>query len=106
MANHFLHDLRASFQAHTSRPALIYAGRTWTYGELESAARRSAAWLQTLGVQKGDRVVLFTPNKLPLLIGHLGVLFAGAAPLPLNPRFTRQELNYFLSDSGARLIIV
>src|SRR6478752_5607896 len=105
MPGHFVHDLRETFREHAARPALIYGGRTWTYAELDAEARRCAAWLQDSGVARGDRVALFTPNKLPFLIGHLGVLFAGAVPLPLNPRFTREEMRYFLSDSGARLVI-
>src|SRR5262245_951917 len=105
MPDHFVHDLIESFRRHADRPALIYGGRTWTYAELESAARGCAAWLQGAGIECDDRVALFTPSKLPVLIGHLGVLFAGAVPLPLNPRFTREEMRYFLSDSGARLVI-
>jgi malonyl-CoA/methylmalonyl-CoA synthetase len=105
MPDHFVHELRESFGHHAKRPALIYSGRTWTYAELDAAARRCAAWLHGAGLHRGDRVALFTPNKLPFLIGHLGVLFAGAVPLPLNPRFTREEMRYFLSDSGARLVI-
>src|SRR6478672_11766776 len=101
MPGHFVHDLRESFRENASRPALIYGGRTWTYGELSAAARRCAGWLQRVGIARGDRVALFTPSKLPFLIGHLGVLFAGGVPLPLNPRFTLEEMRYFLSDSGA-----
>jgi acyl-CoA synthetase (AMP-forming)/AMP-acid ligase II len=105
MPGHFLHDLQATFGQHAARPALIYGGRTWTYSELDAVARDCAAWLQSLGIAAGDRVALFTPNKLPFLIGHLGVMFAGGVPLPLNPRFTREEMRYFLTDSGARLVI-
>jgi malonyl-CoA/methylmalonyl-CoA synthetase len=102
---HFLDDLRASFQRHGSRCALEYGGRKWTYAELDAASRRCAAWLQSVGVNSGDRVVLFTPNKLPFLIGQLGAMFAGGVPLPLNPRFTREEMRFFLTDSGARIVI-
>ena len=105
MSGHFLNDLRASFEQHRSRRALVYGDRTWTYAELDAASRRCAAWLQNLGVSAGDRVALFTPSKLPFLIGHLGAMFAGAVPLPLNPRFTREEMRYFLTDSGARVVI-
>lgn len=105
MSGHFLNDLRASFQQYANRRALIYSGRTWTYAELDEAARRCAAWLQDHGITVGDRIVLFTPSKLPFLIGYLGATFAGAVPLPLNPRFTREEMRYFLSDSGARIIL-
>jgi malonyl-CoA/methylmalonyl-CoA synthetase len=101
----FLPALLASFEAHADCCALDYGNRRWSYGELAGAGRRCAAWLRAIGTAPGDRVVLFTPNKLPFLIGQLGVLLAGAVPLPLNPRFTRQELHYFLSDSGARLVL-
>jgi malonyl-CoA/methylmalonyl-CoA synthetase len=105
MSGHFLHELKESFLRHGSRCALVYQGRPWTYAELEAAALRCAAWLQGLGVGVGERVMLVTPDKLPFLVGHLGVLFGGATPLPLNPRFTREELRYFLADSGARVVI-
>ena len=105
MAAHFLNDLRASLGRHAARPALVYRGRTWRYGELDKAARGCAGWLQGLGVAAGERVAMFTAGKLPFLVGHLGVMFAGGVPLPLNPRFTREEMRYFLSDSGARVVI-
>jgi len=102
---HFLNDLMASFDKHGSRCALEYGGRKWTYAELDAAAGKCAGWLQSEGVGPGDRVVLFTPAKLPLLVAQLGAMFAGGVPLPLNPRFTREEMRYFLSDSGARIVI-
>src|SRR5437588_7429957 len=106
MPGQFLNDLAASFAAHAARPALIYRGHTWTYDELDAAVRRCAGWLRSMGVVAGDRVVLFTGQKLPFLIGHLGAMYTGGIPLPLNPRFTRDEMRYFLIDSGARVVIV
>lgn len=103
---HFLHDLRCTFARHASRPAIVHRERTWTYGELEVAATRGAAYLQSLGVTAGDRVALFTDQKLPLLIANLSVWLAGGVPLPLNPRFTREEMRYYLSDSTARAVVV
>lgn len=105
MAGHFLNELRESFAQNSGRYALEYTGRRWTYAELDAAARRCAAWLQSAGVNAGDRVVLFTPNKLPFLIGHLGAFYSGAIVLPLNPRFTREEMRFFLTDSGARIVL-
>src|SRR5688572_24431433 len=105
MSGHFFNDLRATFARHADRPALIHRGETLTYAQLDAAALRSAAWLQGLGLATGDRVILFTSDKRAFLIGHLGVLYAGGCPLPLNPRFTREEMRYFLSDSAARIVI-
>jgi malonyl-CoA/methylmalonyl-CoA synthetase len=104
-ARHFLNQLRAVVDARSAHPAIVHRHLTYTYGELDQRASRCAAWLQGLGVQSGDRVALFTADKLPFLIAHLGVLYAGGVPLPLNPRFTREEMRYFLSDSEARLVI-
>ena len=101
----FLHALQSSFREQASRPALVHEGITWTYGELEARAQHGAAWLQSLGVTVADRVVLCTSNKVAFLLAHLATLWAGAISLPLNPRFTRAELRFFLGDSGARIAI-
>ncbi|HYV40112.1 MAG TPA: AMP-binding protein [Gemmataceae bacterium] len=105
MANHFLRELHTAFADRANHAALTHRGRTYSFGELEALAQRCASWLRTLGVSPGDRVALCTPNKLPFLVAHLGTLYAGAVSLPLNPRFTREELRFFLADSGARVAV-
>ncbi len=106
MTLHFGEQLRQTFAKHAQRPAILYRGEAITYSQLRERVERCAGWLQQLGVRPGDRVVLFTPNKLPFLIAQLGAMFAGGVPLPLNPRFTREEMRYYLNDSGARVIVV
>jgi malonyl-CoA/methylmalonyl-CoA synthetase len=105
--SHFLAGLRATFAAHSGRPALVFAGSgtVLTFGDLDALGRRGAAWLQAQGVEPGDRVVLVTADKRGFLAAHLAALYAGAVALPLNPRFTRAELGYFLADSGAVLAV-
>jgi malonyl-CoA/methylmalonyl-CoA synthetase len=100
-----LNELRATFAAQPNRPALIVSGRTIAFGELEALAERCAALFQSRGLQAGDRLVLLSPQKLPFLIASLGAMYAGAIPLPLNPRFTREELRFYLTDSGARVVV-
>jgi malonyl-CoA/methylmalonyl-CoA synthetase len=82
-----------------------HRGRGCTYSELDTLAQRGAARLQSLGVAAGDRVALCTADKRAFLAAHLATLFAGAVSLPLNPRFTADELRYFLADSGARVAV-
>jgi malonyl-CoA/methylmalonyl-CoA synthetase len=106
MSAHFLQDLRATIANQAAQPCLVHQHRLYCYGELEMHVVRVAAWFQSLGVEPGDRVALCTPNKWPFLVVHLATLYAGAVSLPLNPRFTRDELRYFLSDSGARIAVV
>jgi malonyl-CoA/methylmalonyl-CoA synthetase len=102
---HFLDELRATFAARADRPALVHRGQTYPFGDLERRARRCAAWLRGLGVGPGDRVALAAAEKLPFLVAHLGTIFAGGVALPLNPRFTPEELRFFLGDSGARVAV-
>jgi malonyl-CoA/methylmalonyl-CoA synthetase len=105
MPHHFLHDLRSVLATQPNRPAIVHRERTITYDELEKLAVGFAGLLQNSGLAPGDRVVLFTENKLPFLVAHLGVVFAGGVPLPLNPRFTREEMRYFLCDSECHVVI-
>jgi malonyl-CoA/methylmalonyl-CoA synthetase len=106
VTRHFLSELRTVFESQAARPALAYGGRVFSYGELDAESRQWAGRLQQRGVEPSDRVALYTAEKLPFLFTHLGVLYAGAVPLPLNPRFTREEMRYFLTDSDARMVIV
>ncbi len=66
---------------------------------------RCAARLRQLGVNPGDRVAIVTSEKRPFLAAHLGTLYAAGVSLPLNPRFTGDELRFFLQDSGARVVV-
>ena len=105
MARHFLQELRTTFGDRSNSPALTYRGRDYSYSELDKLARRWAAWLQHRGVASGARVVLVTEDKFAFLIAHLGTLFAGCVSVPLNPRFTAEEIRYFLTDSGASVAV-
>lgn len=102
----FLAQLQTTFEKHAGRRAIVHGSRTYSYRDLTTHARESAGWLQSLGVAKGDRVALCLANKLAFVHAHLATLFAGGVTLPLNPRFTREELRFFLADSGACVAIV
>lgn len=101
----FVTQLATTFEKHAARRALVHGTRTYSYLDLSTHAREGAGWLQSLGIAKGDRVALCTANKPAFVRAHLATLFAGAVTLPLNPRFTREELRFFLADSGAKLVI-
>lgn len=105
MAPHFVAEFLAVCADSPRRAALRYRDRTITYGELERSVQAGAAFLQQAGMEPGDRVAVLTEERLPFLLSHLSVLVGGGVSLPLNPRFTAEELRYFLSDSGARLVV-
>ena len=100
----FIELLRNQFSQNGDKPAIIYQGDTLTYAQLEKRALRVAKLLQAQGLEKGERVILYTPDKLPFLIIHLGIILSGGVSLPLNFSFTKNEMRYFLNDSGARFV--
>src|SRR5688572_19895132 len=102
----FLNRLQANCQTYVDKTAIEFQhqqhSETITYGQLEATVQKTMAYLQTLGVQAGDRVALQLPKCLPFIYLHLAILRLGAITLPLNPAYPEAELSYFLDDSGAK----
>jgi long-chain acyl-CoA synthetase len=76
------------------------------YGLLEQAAMRVAAMLEQRGVEPGARVALMLPNVPHFVVAYYGILRAGAVVVPMNVLNRQREVEYYLRDSGARLLIV
>jgi long-chain acyl-CoA synthetase len=76
------------------------------YGLLEQAAMRVAGMLRERGITPGDRVALMLPNVPHFVVAYYGILRAGAIAVPLNVLNKRREIEYYLRDSGAKLIFV
>jgi acyl-CoA synthetase (AMP-forming)/AMP-acid ligase II len=104
-SGHFLDDLKATIATQANKVAVCFQDHSLSYGDLDRGARAWALLLREAGVEPGDRVAIITPEKRSFLTAHLGTLYAGAISLPLNPRFTREELRFFLGDSDARGVV-
>ncbi len=75
-----------------------------TYEELDERSARVAGLLAARGVERGDRVGLMLPNVAEFPLLYYGVLRAGAVVVPMNPLLKAREVEYYLGDSGARLV--
>jgi len=95
-----------SFKRFTDRPAYTCMGKTITYSEMERLSTSMGAWLQSLGLEKGDRVAVMMPNILQTPVTMAAVLRAGYAVVNVNPLYTPRELEHQLKDSGAKAIII
>jgi long-chain acyl-CoA synthetase len=91
---------------YAGNTAYVSMGASMTYAQTLDKARAFAAWLQSQGVAKGDRVALMMPNLLQYPICLFGTLMAGAAVVNTNPLYTAHELHHQLSDSGATTVVV
>jgi long-chain acyl-CoA synthetase len=85
--------------------AVSYLGESFTYERLGNLSRRFAGGLRNLGVQKGDKVLLYIPNCIQWVIAYLGIQRAGAVLVPVSPIYTSHEIGYMIKDSGAQTII-
>jgi len=99
------HNLIDTAAEHTDRPALKMDDAGLTYAEFRDAALKVAASLQARGISPGDRVGMVLPNVLSFPVVFYGALLAGAAVVPMNPLLKAREVEYYLRDSGARLVV-
>ncbi len=97
---------RSSVAAFADRAALESFGAELSYGQLGRAADHIAAWLQSQGLQKGDRVAIMSPNVLAYPATIFGVLIAGGVVVNVNPLYTPGELEHQINDLGARFIFI
>lgn len=100
----FVELVQYQFDNHPDNLAILYRKERITFSQLAERAGSVGAFLQGRGLEVGDRVILYTPDKLSFLIIHLGIILSGGVSLPLNFSFTRDEMLYFLNDSGARFV--
>jgi long-chain acyl-CoA synthetase len=87
-----------------SKPALVAGGRTFTYQQLHDLCDRVASGLRDLGVQPGDRVSLYSPNRWEWVVAYHAALRAGAVVNPINVMLTPEEVAFVLNDCGAAAI--
>ena len=80
---------------------LEMGGASLTYGELWDRAARVAGGLRASGVGPGDRVAIRLPNGIDWVLAFFGAQLAGAVAVPINTRFTEDEMAYVVGDSGA-----
>jgi long-chain acyl-CoA synthetase len=78
---------------------------TLTHAELDDESARTAAYLKTQGIAPGDRVGLQCPNVPEFAIHYFGALRAGAVVVPMNPLLKAREIEHYLTDSGAKLVL-
>src|SRR5215204_5525579 len=101
MADLFEH----SAERNPDRDAIRYFDEKISYGELNDLADRFATLLSGRGVEKGDRVAVYTQNNPQFLLAQYGAWKRGAVVVPLNPMLKARELDYHLNDSGSKALV-
>ena len=88
------------------RPLLKVAGRSWLHADAAAAAAARAGALAQCGVARGDRVALMSGNRIEFLEAFLGAGWLGAVAVPVNTASMGPQLEYFLANSEAKLLVI
>ena len=98
--------LENSFKQYADRTAYSFMGKDISYAETDAQSRALAAYLQSLGLARGDRVAIMMPNVPQYPATVAGILRAGYVVVNVNPLYTARELEHQLKDSGAKAIVI
>ncbi len=95
-----------SFAKYANRTAYSYMGQDISYAQTDVKSQALAAYFQSLGLEKGDRVAIMMPNVPQYPVAVAAVLRAGLVVVNVNPLYTPRELEHQLKDSGAKAIVI
>jgi fatty-acyl-CoA synthase len=92
-------------ELHPNKTAIIYQGKQISYLELHQKIDRTCCWLQSLGIEKGDRIAAMLNNGPEFMELYLACSRLGALFVPVNYRLAGPELDYTLTNSRPRLFV-
>jgi long-chain acyl-CoA synthetase len=95
-----------SFSRFAECTAFSFLGKELRYDEFDRQSRAMAAYLQGLGLMRGDRVAIMMPNMPQYPVMVAAILRAGMVVVNVNPLYTPRELEHQLKDSGAKTIVI
>lgn len=95
-----------SYWAHRipERQALVFEGRSLTWGDLDRASQAMAAHLAQIGVKPGDRFGCLLPNCLEWVVSFAAAIRLGAVFVPFNTMFGAYELQQIAGDADCAAI--
>ena len=106
-ATNLYYNVEVSAARFPNKPFLWFFDTPLTFSEFKAEAERLAGYLQQrCGVARGDRVLLISQNSPQFIIGYYGILRANAVVVPVNPMSITAELEHYIRDSGAKVVIV
>lgn len=98
--------LEHAFRQHARRDAVCCMDSRLSFRDLDGLSSSFGAYLQSLGLNRGERVAIMMPNVPQYLVCMAGILRAGYVVVNVNPLYTARELEHQLKDSGAVAIVV
>jgi len=98
--------MEEGFAKFSERTAYSFMGKDISFGQTDEMSKALGAYLQSLGLTKGDRVAIMMPNCPQYPVAVAAILRAGYVVVNVNPLYTPRELEYQLKDSGSKAIVI
>ena len=98
--------LEEGFAKYADRTAYSFMGKDISYAQTDRESLALAAYLQSLRLNKGDRIAIMMPNVPQYPVAVAAILRAGFVVVNVNPLYTPRELEHQLKDSGAKAIVI
>jgi len=98
-------NMEVAARRYPDKALYVFFGRELSFREAHDQAEAAAGWLQSRGVQAGDRVLLYMQNCPQYAVAYYGILRANAVVVPVNPMNRADEFTHYISDAGARVAI-
>jgi fatty-acyl-CoA synthase len=101
-----LHFLNRSDDVFPEKEAVVYDDKRYTYKQFHERVMRLAHGLKELGIQRGDKVAIISPNTPPMLEAHYGVPWIGASLVAINVRLSPKEICYIINHSDSKVLLL
>ena len=96
---------RAAAKKYPENTAVIYEDEKRTFAEADKLSDNIAAYIESIGLKKGDVVSILIPRGVYQVIASMGALKAGCAYQPLDATYPTERLNFMIQDASASLLI-
>lgn len=94
------------FKKYKSKVAFENYGKTITYGQIDKLSTQFAAYLQSRGMEPGQKIAIMMPNLLQYPVAIFGALKAGLIIVNTNPMYTPREMKHQFTDSDVTGIVI
>lgn len=95
-----------AFERYPNNIAFSCMGKSLTYRQIEQKSLHFGGYLQSRGLEPGDKIALMMPNLLQYPVALLGALRAGLIVVNTNPLYTPREMKHQFKDSGVKAIVI
>lgn len=99
------HLFDLSFKERRDQVGIEFAGRTYTFGEIDARSNRMAALFRARGLERGDRLCVYLANCLELIDIYLACVKLGVIFVPINILYREREITHMLNDAAPKAVI-